>query len=130
MSSDAADVRDVRTPGTVAGCLFCGIVNREVPAAIVAERPLALAFRDILPQAPVHVLVVPRQHLLDATAVGSEHGATLADMFVLANEVAALEGVGESGFRLIMNIGEDGGNTVGHLHLHVLGGRAMGWPPG
>ena len=80
--------------------------------------------------APVHVLVVPRQHIADAGQVGAEHGAVLAEMLTTAQEVARREGVRESGFRLVMNVGEDALNSVGHLHLHGIGGRRLGWPPG
>lgn len=108
------------------GCVFCAIVDGAVSADVVAERPLAIAFRDLHPVAPTHVLVVPRGHIPDAAAVGEAHGDVLADMLLLAQEVAEGDDVAGSGFRLVMNVGEDSGNTVGHLHLHVLGGRALG----
>ncbi len=126
MVSDSDESVDSRAPGTVPGCLFCGVVNGEVPADVVARRPLAVAFRDIHPLAPVHVLVVPRRHIIDAAAIGAGDAAVLAEMFVLAYEVAALAGVAESGYRLVLNVGEDSGNSVGHLHLHLLGGRSLG----
>lgn len=109
-------------------CIFCRIVAGTIPAQIVAQNDVALAFRDLHPQAPVHVLVVPRRHVdsLAAADDAAELGAVLA----LAAEVARLEGVAESGYRLVTNVGGNGGQTVGHLHFHVLGGRAMTWPPG
>ena len=109
-------------------CLFCRIVRGEIPATRVAESPECLAFRDIAPQAPVHVLVIPRAHhgsLNDVT-----EAATVGAMAQLAQEVARREGILETGYRCVINTGGDGGQTVGHLHLHVLGGRQLGWPPG
>lgn len=110
-------------------CLFCRIVAGDVPATVVAESPRTLAFRDISPQAPTHVLVVPREHLVDAAAIEPAHAASVAELFVTARHVAQLEGIAERGYRLVFNVGDDSGNSVPHLHLHVLGGRRMGWPP-
>jgi histidine triad (HIT) family protein len=95
-------------------CLFCRIVAGDVPSARVDSTDTIYAFRDIEPVAPVHVLVVPKRHLADATA----------------RRVAEREGIAESGYRLAFNVGEDAVNSVPHLHLHVMGGRRMGWPPG
>lgn len=111
-------------------CLFCGIVAGTVPAEVVARSDHGVAFRDINPQAPVHVLVVPVRHIDNAASVGSDDADTLAGLFVLAQQVAATEGIDERGFRLVANVGEDALNSVGHLHLHLLGGRQLGWPPG
>jgi histidine triad (HIT) family protein len=111
-------------------CLFCKIVAGEIPAQIVLEGPTVVAFRDVNPQAPVHALVVPRDHVRDAAAVGGEHGALLVDLVAAANRIAATEAIASSGYRLVLNVGPDAGQTVFHLHLHVLGGRPMGWPPG
>lgn len=116
-------------PG-VPGCLFCGIVSGAVPARILGETAHSVAFADIAPGAPTHVLVVPRAHVRDASVIGPEHGEVLADMVGLARRCAEEEGVAESGYRLVMNVGEDAGNSVPHLHLHVLGGRPLSWPPG
>lgn len=109
-------------------CLFCKIARGEIPVQPIAQNDLALAFRDIHPQAPVHVLVIPRRHVasLDETTDGAELGAVM----LLAAQVARDEGISASGYRTVMNTGNDGGQTVHHLHVHVLGGRAMGWPPG
>ena len=111
-------------------CLFCKIVAGEIPSVPVAESWSALAFRDINPEAPVHVLVVPKVHVTCADHVTDEHGNLVGDLVLLAQRVADLEGVRESGYRLVMNNGPDAQMSVAHLHLHVLGGRLMGWPPG
>ncbi len=111
-------------------CLFCRIVAGEVPAEVVARTPGTLAFRDVDPKAPVHVLVVPTAHVAHAAELGPEHGEMLAELFTTARSVAEAEGVLEGGYRLVLNVGDDAGNTVAHLHLHVLGGRHLAWPPG
>jgi len=110
-------------------CLFCGIVEGSVPSTGVLETERCYAFRDINPAAPVHVLVVPREHVGGVDELGPEHAGLLADLFAAVNQVAEKEGVAESGFRVVANVGEDAGQLVGHLHLHVLGGRSLRWPP-
>jgi histidine triad (HIT) family protein len=114
----------------VTDCLFCRIVAGEVPSEEVASTERTYAFRDIDPGAPTHVLIVPRQHIADAAAVGPDHAETLAEMLTTAQQVARAEGVDERGYRLVCNVGEDALNSVGHLHLHLLGGRRLAWPPG
>lgn len=111
-------------------CVFCRIVAGELPSTEVTSTPGTYAFRDINPAAPVHVLVVPRRHIDDAAAVGPDDGAVLAELVTTARRAAEIEGILESGYRLVFNVGEDASNTVGHLHLHVLGGHQLGWPPG
>jgi histidine triad (HIT) family protein len=109
-------------------CLFCRIVRKEIPAKIVAENEDCVAFRDVNPQAPVHILVIPREHLpsvkevTDATMVGK--------LTSMATDLARREGVADGGYRLVINTNADAGQTVFHLHLHLLGGRHMSWPPG
>ena len=110
-------------------CLFCRIVAGEVPATVVAETGRTLAFRDVAPQAPTHVLVVPREHHADVAAVAEADPTLLVDVLHSAVAVARQEGL-DGGYRLVANTGSDGGQTVQHLHVHVLGGRAMSWPPG
>jgi histidine triad (HIT) family protein len=111
-------------------CLFCRIVRGDIPADVVAEGESWIAFRDIQPQAPVHVLVIPRRHV-DSIGELKEGDTGLAgELLVAAAEVARLEGVGESGYRVVTNVGERAGQSVFHLHVHVLGGRRMRWPPG
>lgn len=111
-------------------CLFCRILAGEIPSTEVLSTETTYAFRDIEPQAPTHVLVIPREHVQDASALTAEHGPLLADLFTAAREVARKEGVDATGYRLLFNVGDDALNSVPHLHLHVLGGRRLGWPPG
>jgi histidine triad (HIT) family protein len=112
------------------GCLFCRIVDGTIPSERVASTERTYAFRDLNPAAPTHVLVVPRTHIANAAEVAAEHGEILAEMLTTAQSVATSEGVADSGYRLVFNVGEAAGNTVPHLHLHVLGGRHLAWPPG
>jgi histidine triad (HIT) family protein len=114
----------------MADCLFCKIARKEIPAQIVYQDQTVTAFRDVNPQAPVHALVVPNQHVGSAAEIGPGNGALLAAMVTAANRVAEQEGLAERGYRLVFNVGPDAGMSVPHLHLHVLGGRAMAWPPG
>jgi histidine triad (HIT) family protein len=109
-------------------CLFCGIVRGEIPAKIVAETEHCVAFRDIDPKAPLHVLVIPRAHV--ASLNETTDPALVGRLALLAAEIAKREGVAESGYRTVINTNADAGQTVSHVHLHLLGGRAMGWPPG
>lgn len=111
-------------------CLFCKIVSGEVPGDLVLDERDVLAFRDINPQAPVHVLVIPKVHLKDVTEVSGAGGDLLGSLLSAALRVAEQEGLAESGWRLVTNVGDEGGQRVWHLHFHVLGGRQMGWPPG
>jgi histidine triad (HIT) family protein len=112
-------------------CIFCRIVAGEIPANEVARTKDAIAFRDLNPQAPTHVLVVPVVHLTNAAATDSDEGERIVGRAVrLAVQIAAQLGLAESGYRLVMNTGPDGGQSVGHLHVHLLGGRKMSWPPG
>ncbi len=111
------------------GCLFCKIVAREIPAQIVHEDIHSVAFRDLRPVAPTHVLVIPKQHIVALSDATDADGAMLGHLLLAARTVAAKEGLG-NGFRLVVNNGADAGQSVHHLHLHVLGGRGLAWPPG
>jgi histidine triad (HIT) family protein len=106
-------------------CVFCRIVAGDLPSDIVERSDHAIAFRDLSPQMPVHVLVIPRRHIDNAATVEQSDAEVMADMLVLARRVAEAEGIAERGYRLIFNVGEDAANSIPHLHLHVLGGRAM-----
>ncbi len=111
-------------------CIFCAIAEGAVPAQIVHDTVHTVAFRDQSPQAPVHVLVVPRRHIENAATVSAADAEVVGEMIVAAREVAESERVADTGYRLVFNVGRDAANTVPHLHLHVLGGRPMTWPPG
>lgn len=111
-------------------CLFCRIVAHELPSTIVHEDDLVVAFRDIAPVAPTHILIVPRTHIIDAGTVETDDADVLAAMVATAQRLAREEGIFGSGFRLVFNVGDDAGNSVAHLHLHLLGGRVLAWPPG
>ncbi|WP_019633931.1 histidine triad nucleotide-binding protein [Actinomadura atramentaria] len=111
-------------------CLFCKIVAGEVPAEIVRESERAVAFRDINPQAPTHVLVVPRAHHPNAAALAAADPASLAEVVAEAHQVAVGDGVADGGYRIVFNTGREAGQTVFHVHAHVLGGRGLNWPPG
>lgn len=114
----------------VPACLFCRIVAGEIPSARVAEGEGVVAIRDIAPQAPTHVLILSRDHLPSAADLDTTDGPLLAEVFRLAASIATSEGMDRAGYRIVTNVGRDGGQTVDHLHFHLLGGRAMTWPPG
>lgn len=111
-------------------CLFCGIVAGEVPANLVAEGDEWVAFRDIDPRAPTHVLVVPRRHLATLDDLGEQDGPLIGGMVRAAAEIARAEGLVEAGYRVVFNCGAGAGQSVYHIHLHLLGGRTFSWPPG
>lgn len=111
-------------------CLFCKMVSGEIKPDTVYENDKVLAFRDINPQAPTHVLVIPKEHIATLNDIDEAHRGLLDELYLAAREVARAEGIDESGFRTVINCNEDSGQTVFHVHLHLLGGRRMHWPPG
>jgi len=113
----------------MSGCIFCDVAEGRIPVKLVHEDHLTIAFHDISPKAPTHVLVIPREHVTDLDAAKPEQELLLGHLLLVAKEVAGKEGLGK-GYRVVLNRGEDGGQTVDHLHLHVMGGRPMKWPPG
>jgi histidine triad (HIT) family protein len=115
---------------SAASCVFCRIVNGEIPATIVHRDDQVTAFRDIEPRAPVHVLIIPNQHLSSLAAAGPQHGALLGVLLQTVAAIARQEGIATSGYRVVINAGADAGESVPHLHVHLLGGRALAWPPG
>ena len=129
---DEPDVSDTTATTATAdpNCLFCRIVAGSVPSTQVYRDDDVIAFRDRNPQAPTHVLVIPRRHVAGINAPEAADGPMLAAMVRAANAVARAEGIAKSGFRLVWNVGPDAGQSVFHLHLHLLGGRPLGWPPG
>ncbi len=111
-------------------CLFCKIIAGEIPSNKVYSDDDVYAFHDINAAAPVHILIIPKRHLTGVTAAGEDDKALLGNLILKANEIATQQGLVEGGFRYVINTGKDGGQTVFHLHLHLLGGRPMRWPPG
>ena len=111
-------------------CLFCRIVADEIPSTKVHEDDLIVAFRDIAPRAPTHILVIPRDHIASAADLTEEHAEMLGRLFAVAAKIARAEGIADDGYRLVSNVGRWGGQTVDHLHVHLLGGRPFSWPPG
>jgi histidine triad (HIT) family protein len=110
--------------------IFSKIIRKEIPAKIVFEDDKCLAFRDIAPQAPTHILIIPKNPIVRIEQAKKEHEKLLGHLLIVAGEIATKEGVSESGFRLVINNGKNAGEAVPHLHVHLLGGRAMAWPPG
>lgn len=111
-------------------CLFCDIVSGNIPAKIVFESEDILAFQDIAPQAPVHILVIPKQHIASAHTLSADTSSLLPAIFETIRKIASDQNLADAGYRVVTNVGEDGGQSVPHLHFHVLGGRSMHWPPG
>jgi histidine triad (HIT) family protein len=111
-------------------CLFCRIVEGEIEAEVVHSSDNVLAFRDLNPQAPLHVLLIPKEHIPSMREIQDRHGGMLAELFWAASHLARAEGVDETGWRVVANVGQHAGQTVHHLHFHLLGGRRMAWPPG
>jgi histidine triad (HIT) family protein len=111
-------------------CLFCKIIRREIPASIEYEDERVLAFNDINPQAPTHVLIVPKRHIATLSALGAADDQLLGELVRRAAAIAQARGIAAGGFRTVFNTNRDAGQTVFHIHLHLLGGRSMAWPPG
>jgi len=111
-------------------CLFCKIIGGDIPSNVVFENKDVLAFRDISPQAPTHILIIPRRHISTINDIGADDRELVGSLFTAAKEIAAAEGLSEDGYRVVMNCGEGAGQSVFHIHLHLLGGRGLGWPPG
>ena len=111
-------------------CLFCRIAAGEIAAELVFKNDAVVAFRDIYPQAPTHILIIPRRHIATINDIGENDRELLGEMYLVAAQLARQEGFAEDGYRVTMNCNEDAGQTVFHIHLHLLGGRRFGWPPG
>jgi histidine triad (HIT) family protein len=114
----------------VTECLFCAIVAGDIPATQVGETDRVLAFRDISPQAPTHVLVISKVHYPDVAALAAADSELLGELITEAHQAATAEGISDSGYRVVFNTGEEAGQTVSHVHAHLLGGRSLTWPPG
>lgn len=113
-----------------ADCLFCRIIRKEIPAKVAAENESVFAFYDVNPQAPVHILIIPKAHFASVNDLNDNLSSYLAPMTMMAKELAAQNGIADSGYRIVMNTGKEAGQSVFHLHMHLLGGRHMAWPPG
>lgn len=111
-------------------CLFCSIVQGTIPSTKVYEDELCYAFRDIAPQAPTHILVIPKMHIQSVSEITPENSAVVAHIFEVIAKITEDEGIAENGYRVVSNVGEQGQQSVPHLHFHILGGRDMTWPPG
>jgi len=111
-------------------CLFCRIIAGELPSSQVYSDDSVVAIRDIAPQAPTHILLLARKHIASPSDLGKADAALMGKIYAVAAELAKREGIVETGYRLVMNVGRDGGQTVDHLHVHMLGGRHLSWPPG
>lgn len=111
-------------------CLFCQMVRREITPDVVYENDDVLAFRDINPQAPTHILVIPKKHIVSLNDLSDDDAPLLGKMYLAAQHIAAEAGIAEAGYRTLVNCGDEGGQSVFHVHLHLLGGRQMTWPPG
>ncbi len=111
-------------------CLFCKIAGGEIPSTKVYEDEQVYAFLDIEPQAPVHIILIPKTHISSANELNDENAAVVGHIFAVAAKIAKDQGFYEQGYRIVNNCGKDGGQTVGHLHFHLLAGRNLGWPPG
>jgi histidine triad (HIT) family protein len=118
------------TERTAADCLFCRIVRRELPAKVVYEDERLFAFEDVRPMAPAHFLIVPKIHYASLNEVPEGADALLGEILLRAREIAREKGIGETGYRIVLNTARDSGQTVFHIHFHILGGRRLAWPPG
>ena len=111
-------------------CIFCKIINKEIPAKVAYEDEDVLAFHDINPQAPIHLLIIPKQHIASIMEINKEDDGLLNKVIMVAQKLAKQNNIDTKGFRIVVNTGDDGGQTVSHLHFHILGGRSLAWPPG
>lgn len=110
-------------------CIFCKLASGEIPTTVVYQDEEVFAFNDMSPQAPVHVLIIPKKHIASVAQLADTDAGLIGRMFTVARDIAAKLGIAENGYRLVVNNGNDGGQSVKHLHAHLLGGKAMGWPP-
>ncbi len=111
-------------------CLFCKIIAREIPSNKVFENDTIFAFRDIDPKAPTHILIIPKEHITTTNDLNDSHKSLVGEILITAKDIAEQEGIADSGYRTVFNCNKDGGQAVYHIHLHLLGGREMSWPPG
>lgn len=111
-------------------CIFCKIIKKQIPCDMLYEDNEVIAFKDISPQAPIHVIIIPKEHIDDLNCLKEESSGVICHIFMVAKEIAGTLGIAESGYRIVSNCGEQGGQSVQHVHFHLLGGRMLQWPPG
>ncbi len=111
-------------------CIFCKIIKKQIPCELVYEDDKVIGFKDISPQAPIHIIIIPKEHISDLNCLNVEQAEIIGHIFIVAKEIAQTLGIAESGYRIVTNCGEQGGQTVQHIHFHLLGGRMLQWPPG
>jgi len=111
-------------------CIFCKIIKKQIPSDIVYEDDKVIGFKDISPEAPVHIVIIPKNHIANLNCLKKDESEIIGHIFIVAGEIAKKLGVAEDGYRIVNNCGRQGGQTVGHLHFHLLGGRMLKWPPG
>jgi len=111
-------------------CIFCKIIKKQIPCETIYEDYKVLGFMDISPEAPVHVVIIPKEHIADLNCLKQEESEIIGHIFIVAKKIAKTLEIAESGYRIVTNCGEDGGQSVQHLHFHLLGGRSLKWPPG
>ena len=111
-------------------CIFCKIIKKQIPCDIVYEDDKVIGFKDISPEAPVHVIIIPKQHISDLNCLQQDESEIIGHIFIVAKQIAKTLGIAEDGYRIVNNCGKQGGQTVQHLHFHLLGGRMLKWPPG
>ena len=111
-------------------CIFCKIIKKQIPCEMIYEDDKVIGFKDISPQAPIHVVIIPRAHFDDLNCLNEGQSEIIGHIFIVAKEIARTLGIAESGYRIVSNCGEQGGQTVQHIHFHLLGGRMLQWPPG
>ena len=125
-----SSTREIGMSDSNTDCLFCSILSGDIPADIIFESETAIAFRDINPQAPTHVIIIPRQHVPTINDISEDDQVIVGSLYTAASTIAAAEGIADDGYRVVMNCNAAAGQSVFHIHLHLLGGRELGWPPG
>jgi histidine triad (HIT) family protein len=123
-------VATIENKKIMSNCIFCKILDGEIPSQVVYEDDDVFAFKDLSPQAPLHVLIIPKTHIATINDLDTSNAESIAKLYLAAKKIAADEGYADSGYRVVMNCGETAGQTVFHIHLHLLAGRALSWPPG
>lgn len=111
-------------------CIFCKIIKKQIPSEMLYEDAKVIVIKDISPQAPVHIIIIPKQHIADLNSLKQDESEIIGHIFIVAKKIAQTLGIAEDGYRIVANCGQQGGQTVQHMHFHLLGGRSLQWPPG